>query len=95
MNQAFEKHWKSHINLLKRNALNQSVESKAESFSNSPKTTPTTTSQITKFFTAVKDNSLPAVLARMAACDNISYRAICNSNDLRLGLFARGFSDIP
>lgn len=48
---------------------------------------------ITQYFPT--DNNLPAVLARLTSRDGLSFRIICTSLDIRLGLTARGFSDIP
>lgn len=42
-----------------------------------------------------KSSPLEAALARMAAEDNIPFNTICNSEGIRLGLYARGFRDIP
>lgn len=39
--------------------------------------------------------SLPLALARMAACDCLSFNVICTSIDIRKGLEARGFQNIP
>lgn len=46
-------------------------------------------------FLAPDDLSLPATLARMAACDGIPFQTFAKSNDLRRGLHALGFTDIP
>jgi len=48
---------------------------------------------LTQYFPT--DSSLPAVLARLTSRDGLSFRTICTSLDIRLGLTARGFSDIP
>nr|XP_012232387.1 PREDICTED: cytochrome P450 6k1-like isoform X4 [Linepithema humile] len=50
---------------------------------------------ITHYFPNETDNSLPAVLARLTSRDGLSFRTICTSLDIRLGLTSRGFSDIP
>jgi hypothetical protein len=46
-------------------------------------------------FLASDDLSLPATLARMAACDGIPFLTFAKSNDLRRSLHALGFGDIP
>lgn len=38
---------------------------------------------------------IDAVLARLSAKDGISFHTICKSEDIRQGLVARGFNDIP
>ena len=38
---------------------------------------------------------MPAILARMTACDGLSFNITCTSYDIRKGLTARGFSNIP
>lgn len=39
--------------------------------------------------------TLPLVLARMASLDGIPFHTLVNSQDIRLGLVARGFWDVP
>lgn len=53
--------------------------------------------KITSYFptTSKKDECLPEVFARMAAKDGISFNTICNSSDIRAGLVARGFKNVP
>lgn len=85
-----KKHLKSmhDINLDKRTAtLDVSNEQPSTSSSNVKKST------IIQYFS--RTSPLDAVIARMAAKDNISFNAICNSEDIRQGLLARGFNDIP
>jgi len=41
------------------------------------------------------ENSLPAVLSRLTACDGLSFRVIAMSKDLRRGLMAMGHSHVP
>jgi len=50
---------------------------------------------ISQYFYTKADNSLPAVLSRLIACDGISFNTICKSYDIRQGLMARGFTEIP
>ncbi|XP_011859119.1 PREDICTED: uncharacterized protein LOC105556635 [Vollenhovia emeryi] len=85
------------ISLLKR-SLNES--SASTSCSSSTSSSSDTVSKkviksgsITQYFPT--DNCLPAVLARLTSRDGLSFRIICTSLDIRLGLTARGFSDIP
>nr|CAI5830284.1 unnamed protein product [Callosobruchus analis] len=42
-----------------------------------------------------EDNSLDAILARMAALDGLPFRVFIKSRDLRKGLEARGFTNLP
>lgn len=41
------------------------------------------------------DETLPAVLARITAKDGLPFRVICVSDDIRKGLLARGFRNVP
>lgn len=75
--------------LLKRVAIDDAAGSKIE-----PKKS-IGSYQISDYFLTNIDNSLPAVISRLAACDGISYNTICKSTDLNLGLTARGFTHIP
>jgi hypothetical protein len=51
--------------------------------------------KITSYFLDKQDRSLPAVLARMTARDGLPFSIFCTSSDIREGLRARGFFDIP
>lgn len=51
-------------------------------------------SSIKPFFVST-DETLPAVLARMTAKDGLPFRVICVSDDIRKGLLARGFRNVP
>nr|CAH7753517.1 unnamed protein product [Callosobruchus chinensis] len=42
-----------------------------------------------------EDNSLDAIIARMAALDGLPFRVFITSRDLRKGLEARGFTNLP
>lgn len=88
------------INLLKRTAtsLNESLASTSSCSSSTSSSSYTLFKKsnksglITQYFPT--DNSLPAVLARLTSRDGLSFRIICTSLDIRLGLTARGFSEI-
>ena len=58
-------------------------------------TKPSNVGSIRQYFDTKTDNSLPAVISRLNACDGISFSTICNSIDIRQGLIAQGFSEIP
>ena len=53
--------------------------------------------KITNYFSATskKEENLSEVLARMEAKDGISFSTICNSNDIRAGLVAQGYKNVP
>ena len=53
------------------------------------------TNTIIDFFKSKKDETFPAVVARMIASDGLPFRVFCTSNDLRKCLTMRGFGDIP
>ena len=53
------------------------------------------TNTIIDFFKSKKDETFPAVVARMIASDGLPFRVFCTSNDLRKFLTMRGFGDIP
>ena len=79
------------VNLLKRDVDSPTALDSSE-FLQKPKPSVT----INKFFKRDKmDDSLLAILARMTACDGLSFNIICTSYDIRKGLTARGFSNIP
>lgn len=69
------------------------------------KETPTVTAQISaqqksegpmdKFFRSCLDQSLSATVARMAACDGLSFKVFVTSADLRRALGALGFNPLP
>ena len=44
---------------------------------------------------SIDENSLLATLSRLTACDGLSFRVIVTSKDLRRGLVAMGFSQVP
>jgi len=48
-----------------------------------------------KYLMDTGENSLPAVLSRLTACDSLSFRVIWTSKDLRRGLMAMGHSHVP
>jgi hypothetical protein len=50
---------------------------------------------ISSYFLPECDKSLPAVLARMTACDGLSFSVFCTSRDLRAALKAMGHSELP
>ena len=52
---------------------------------------------ITNYFstTSKEEENLSEVLARMAAKDGISFSTNCNSIDIRAGLVARGYKNVP
>lgn len=41
------------------------------------------------------DNTLPHIVARMTALDGLPFRVFATSTDIRAGLIARGFPDLP
>jgi len=43
----------------------------------------------------IDENSLPATLSRLTACDGLSFTVIVKSKDLRRGLVSMGFSQLP
>ena len=49
--------------------------------------------KITNFLKRV--NTLEEVISRLAAKDGLSFRQIANSDDIRKGLQARGFKNVP
>lgn len=51
--------------------------------------------KITSYFLDKQERSLPAVLSRMTALDGLPFSIFCTSTDIREGLTARGFFDIP
>lgn len=51
--------------------------------------------KITSYFKKTIDDSFPAVLARMTARDGIPFIKFCTSQDLRMLLIAKGYTDIP
>lgn len=52
--------------------------------------------RITNYFTTTKkSDNLPEILSRMIAKDGLSIHTICNSSDIRAGLVARGFLNVP
>lgn len=51
--------------------------------------------KITTFFRNTEVDTLDQVLARMASLDGIRFQLFCTSEDIRKGLAARGFKDIP
>jgi hypothetical protein len=53
------------------------------------------TNTLNKYLMLRDQNSLPATLSRMTACDGIPFLVFAQSNDLRKGLSAMGFRDIP
>lgn len=81
---------------LNKRAASPVAESEQPSTSSSvpkkPCTVPKQTN-IPNYFSKV--SRLEVVLARMAAKDGFSFRAIAKSEDIRLGLLARGFDGIP
>lgn len=50
---------------------------------------------ITSYFKSNKNEELSKVLARMTARDGLSFNTLINSYDIRQGLSARGFENIP
>lgn len=50
---------------------------------------------ISDFFEIAGCESLEKVIARMASVDGIPFQMFCTSEDIRKGLLARGFGDIP
>lgn len=50
---------------------------------------------ITSLLLSNRDDSLPAILARMTAADGLPFSVFCTSQDLRLSLTARGIRDLP
>jgi len=53
------------------------------------------TKDLNTYFKLNDQNSLSATLSRMTACDGIPFLVFTKSNDLRKGLNAMGFRDIP
>lgn len=53
------------------------------------------TPKLTKIFGSAGSETLQEVIARMAALDGIPFLMFCTSEDIRKGLIARGFRDIP
>lgn len=85
-----KKHLKAvHDITLEKPASHDGPDNQVASSSSNPKKIVT----LHKFFS--RSTPLDTALARMAAKDNISFSTICNSEDIRLGLLARGYCDIP
>jgi hypothetical protein len=51
--------------------------------------------KITSYFVDKQERSLAAVLSRMTARDGLPFSLFCTSADIREGLKARGFSELP
>ena len=51
--------------------------------------------QMKKFLLEYSEQSLPAVLSRMTACDGLPFRVFVTSKDLRRALLSMGFSKLP
>ena len=79
------------VNLLKRDVGSPTVLGSSELLQTSK---PSVT--MNNFFKSDKiDGSLLAILVRMTACDGLSFNLICTSYDIRKGLTASGFFNIP
>ena len=48
-----------------------------------------------KYLMNTEEDTLAATLARMTARDGLSFRVCATSPDIRKGLHARGFGDVP
>ena len=57
--------------------------------------TATAAGPMTKYLLKNSEQSLPAVLSRMTACDGLSFNVFVTSKDLRRALMAMGFSHLP
>jgi hypothetical protein len=51
--------------------------------------------KITHYFIDPAENSLEATLSRMTSRDGLPFAIFCSSVDMRQGLIARGFSNVP
>jgi 2-keto-3-deoxy-galactonokinase len=51
--------------------------------------------KITHYFIDPAENSLEATLSRMTSRDGLPFTIFCSSVDMRQGLIARGFSNVP
>lgn len=79
------------LNILKRRNVEASeIECPSTRSAHKP-----TSSNLLQFFKLTQDDSLSAVLAWMCALDGLPFLTICTSDDIRKGLLARGFNQIP
>lgn len=81
---------KHKINTLKR-LINVNISSDINN--NVGSSTPANKVKINDFF--AEKEYLEEVIARMASLDGISFNLFCTSEDIRKGLIARGFKNIP
>jgi len=51
--------------------------------------------KITHYFIDPAEHSLEATLSRMTSRDGLPFALFCSSVDMRQGLIARGFSNVP
>ena len=81
------------VNVLKRKVHDDPQPSTSAA---SAKTTSATgAGPMSKYLMHSSEQSLPAVLSRMTACDDLSFRIFVSSKDLRKALMAMGFSQLP
>ena len=81
------------VNVLKRKVPDDPQPSKSTA---SAKTAAATgAGPMSKYLMQNSEQSLPAVLSRMTACDGLSFRVFVSSKDLRKALMAMGFSQLP
>jgi hypothetical protein len=78
---------KHNLNVLKNSINQEAVEQMSVAAKKKPK--------ITDFFDRTKDDSLAAVLSRLVAKDAMPFGVIVTSSEIRKGLIARGFSNLP
>ena len=76
-------------NAMKRKADEELVQ---QTTSASARSTASAPGPMKKYLLETNENSLPAVLSRLTACDGLSFRVIATSKDLRRGLVAMELS---
>lgn len=91
---------KHQINFRKKNQSNKSSTSASVSVKPTQSCEETSEHQhkkvkISHYLHDANENSLEACLSRMTACNDLPFAVFCTSEDLRVGLSARGFNNIP
>lgn len=95
---SLHKHMKNvhSISTLKRQAeRNDSIISTSSSLPAATSNERPKKSKISDYYNVVESETLQLVIARMASLDGIPFDMFCKSEDLRKGLTARGFQNIP
>ena len=84
-----------HNTVLNKRKFDENTTASTSDSNDSVVSTTRKTNTIIDVFKSKKDETFPAVVARMIASDCLPFRVFCTSNDLRKCLTMRGFSDIP